>query len=776
MKTLFLQILGMSASAAILAVVVMVLRLLLKKAPKAIHCVLWGMVALRLVCPILPESSISLMPNTQSVSSAVQLEPEKAPVTSVQPPAQVPQSPIVQPAPQESAPQEPIVQVPAPQPDEQESNMTVTVQPEQKADWIGTLSIVWLSGMGAMALYGVGSFLLLRRKVAPAVKENGVWLCDHVASPFILGIFRPRIYLPSGLEPEYRASVLAHENAHLRRKDHWWKPLGFVLLAIHWFNPVMWVAYILLCRDIEAACDEQVVKGLEIEERKRYSEALLSCAAPRRSITVCPLAFGEQNAKSRIKSVLSYKKPTIWIILAALVVSAFVGVFFLTNPKEKDTPTQETEATEGKPDILDDPQAPDEPDEPDDLYEKVPSYYELGTFKGIEVYVWEEDGELRCGAMGGTNRIKEKEEIEALTGIRLEEMAVILDTYSIPDWDISIHPFGETQYWTEEQAQDRQQWRKIANQLRHRLGLYVRGDDEVTGDYTVATKDDIQPVFGDGFFYAKGYDGLYRVYCSDMEGLSEGDRLSISFVDKKDLAGIINHRITAKKIFNYSTDKSTAYLVMTMSIEHTRPSCSAFEATCFYASGSDGKFYRVYCNDMSELYEGQAIRVTYNSSSLRELEYPGGYPDGGYTPQYEITAIYIKDEHGYGQADYYTTIYYRWEDPLDAVTPEYYAAPVTKEEWELLCNITQKSRAWQDSVTSSTLLYPTMDFIVLQNGSWWPFAISGDQYIVKDKKYSLLTQEEQELVKDLKERAYESNEAKSYFPKDYWIEQQIPMQ
>ena len=767
MKTLFLQILDMSTSAAILAVVVMVLRLLLKKAPKAIHCVLWVMVALRLVCPILPESSISLMPNTQPVSSAVQPEPEKAPVTSVQPPAQEPQRPIVQqPAPQEPIPQEPVVQIPAPQPDEQESNMTVTDQTEQKTDWVGTLSIVWLSGMGAMALYGVGSFLILRRKVAPAVKEDGVWLCDHVASPFILGIFRPRIYLPSDLETEYRASVLAHENAHLRRKDHWWKPLGFVLLAIHWFNPAMWVSYILLCRDIEAACDERVVKAMEPGERKAYSEALLSCAAPRRSIAVCPLAFGEQNTKSRIKSVLSYKKPTIWIILAALVVSAFVGVFFLTNPKEKDAPTQETEATEGKPDILDDPQ---EPDEPDDLYEKVPSYYELCTFKGIEVYVWEENGELVCGAMGGTNRIKEKEEIEALTGIRLEEMAVILDTYSIPDWDISIHPFGETQYWTEEQAQDRQQWRKIANQLRPRLGLYVRGDDEVTGDYTVATKDDIQPVFGDGFFYAKGYDGLYRVYCSDMEGLSEGDHLSISFVDKQYLAGIINHRITAKKIFNYSTDKSTAYLVMTMSIEHTRPSCSAFEATCFYASDNDGKFYRVYCNDMSGLYEGQAIRVTYNSSSLRELEYPDGYPDGGYTPKYEITAIAVEDEHGNGQADYYTTIYYRWDDPLDAVTAEYYAAPVTKEEWELLRNITQKSRAWQDSVTSSTLLYPTMDFVVLQDGSWWPFSISGDQYIVKEKMYSLLSQPEQELLKNLKDREYASLQAREYFPKDYWM-------
>ena len=761
MKTLFLQILGMSASAAILAVVVMVLRLLLKKAPKAIHCVLWGMVALRLVCPILPESSISLMPNTQSVSSAVQPEPEKAPVTSVQPPAQEPQRPIVQqPAPQEPIPQEPVVQVPAPQPDEQESNMTVTDQPEQKTDWIGTLSIVWLSGMGAMALYGVGSFLLLRRKVAPAVKENGVWLCDHVASPFILGIFRPRIYLPSDLETEYRASVLAHENAHLRRKDHWWKPLGFVLLTIHWFNPAMWVSYILLCRDIEAACDERVVKAMEPQERKAYSEALLSCAAPRRSIAVCPLAFGEQNAKSRIKSVLSYKKPTIWIILAALVVSAFVGVFFLTNPKEKDTPTQETEATEGKPDILDDPQAPDEPD---DLYEKVPSYYELDSFKGIEVYVWEEDGELLCGAMEGTNRNKFDEEIQALVGIKLEEMAEILDTYDMSNSIVLIYTYGESQYWTETD---------IYESIRSRLGLPIWDENHIINDFWIATQEDIQPVFGDGFFYAKSYDQLYRVNCSDMEGLTEGSRVKIlyNYANKKELSGIVKYEITAAEVYVEDKPNHSDALVMDMEIVQSHPSGLAFDGVSFYAYGSDGKLYRVYCNDMTELYQGQLVRVTYASSSLKTMEYDYEDPPmGGWLYKYEITAT--KVEYQPKQVDYYTTIYYRWDDPLDAVTPEYYAAPVTKEEWELLCNITQKNRAWQDSVTSSSLLYPTMDFIVLQHGSWWPFSISGDQYIVKGQKFSLLTQTEQELLKNLKARAYASLQAREYFPKDYWMVQ-----
>ena len=312
MKNLFLQILDMSVSASVLAAVVIVIRLLLKKAPKAIHCALWAMVALRLVCPSLPESQASAMPKIHPMSELVEVHSEESPVTQPQPPAQVPQAPLP------------------------EASVPTTPAPEKGVDWVKILSVVWVSGVAVMAMYGFGSYLFLRRKVAPAVKEEGIWLCDNVSSPFILGIFRPRIYLPSGLEREYRDSVLAHERAHLRRKDHWWKPLGFALLAVHWFNPVMWLSYILLCRDIEAACDERVVKTLEPQERKAYSEALLSCASPRHSIAACPLAFGEQGVKGRIKSVLSYKKPTVWIILAALIASAAVGVFFLTDPSAAD--------------------------------------------------------------------------------------------------------------------------------------------------------------------------------------------------------------------------------------------------------------------------------------------------------------------------------------------------------------------------------------------------------------------------------------------------------
>lgn len=305
MKEIFFQILDMSVNASLLVLVVIGVRLVLKKAPKYIHCILWAMVALRLICPALPESEASLMPSSVPVSSVVLVEPQTESFTNALPPAQLPQMPIEQ-----------------------------VEEQEPQIQWMDILCVVWLVGVATMAGYGAISYLLLRCRVAPSVQQDGVWLCDDVASPFILGVIRPRIYLPSSLDEDCRKSVLAHEKAHLRRKDHWWKPLGFVLLTIHWFNPIMWLAYILLCRDIEAACDERVVKGMEPEERKRYSEALLECAMPRRSIAACPLAFGEQGIKGRIKSVLNYKKPTIWIILATVVALSVVSVCFLTNPNQ----------------------------------------------------------------------------------------------------------------------------------------------------------------------------------------------------------------------------------------------------------------------------------------------------------------------------------------------------------------------------------------------------------------------------------------------------------
>jgi beta-lactamase regulating signal transducer with metallopeptidase domain len=202
-------------------------------------------------------------------------------------------------------------------------------------------SIVWIAGMALLVLYGVISYVGLRRKVAEAVPlRDNLWQGQAVASPFVLGFFRPRIYLPFGMDEESIVFVVAHENEHISRRDHWIKPIGFLLLVIYWFNPLIWLAYILLCRDIELACDERVVKRMSADDKKAYSKALLTCSVDRRSIAACPLAFGEVGVKQRITNVLNYKKPTFWIIIAALVSCAVVAVCFLTNPRTDEDPAE----------------------------------------------------------------------------------------------------------------------------------------------------------------------------------------------------------------------------------------------------------------------------------------------------------------------------------------------------------------------------------------------------------------------------------------------------
>lgn len=200
--------------------------------------------------------------------------------------------------------------------------------------WTYLAGWVWLIGLAAMLLYALVSYLRLRRRVSASIplREN-IYVCDEVPSPFILGIVRPRIYLPSVLDEAQRGSVLSHERAHLARRDHWWKPLGFALLAVYWFNPLLWLAYTLLCRDIELACDERVLRGMDAGQVKDYSSALLACSVPRRMIAACPLAFGEVGVGARVKNALRYKKPAFWIVAASVIVCIVVAVCFLTNPR-----------------------------------------------------------------------------------------------------------------------------------------------------------------------------------------------------------------------------------------------------------------------------------------------------------------------------------------------------------------------------------------------------------------------------------------------------------
>ena len=311
MAAVFLKLLNLSISASWLVLAVLVLRLVSKRSPKWVNVLLWGIVALRLVLPFSIESALSLIPSAETVSpAAVQFAPAPTITSGVS---------VIDNAVNPSL-SEHFAAVP-----------TASVNPLYV--WTEIAGWVWLIGLGAMLLYALVSYLRLRRRVSVSlcVREN-IYLCDAISSPFILGVVKPRIYLPSGLDEVQRQNVLSHERAHLARRDHWWKPLGFALLAVYWFNPVLWLAYALLCRDIELACDERVIRTMDESAVKTYSTVLLACSMPRKAVITCPLAFGEVGVKERVKNALHYKKPAFWVVAASVAVCVVVAVCFLTNP------------------------------------------------------------------------------------------------------------------------------------------------------------------------------------------------------------------------------------------------------------------------------------------------------------------------------------------------------------------------------------------------------------------------------------------------------------
>ena len=312
MSGIFLKLLNLSISASWLVLVVLALRLVLKRAPKWVNVLLWGMVALRLMLPFSIESALSLIPSAETLSpEVVQFDPAPTITSGV-----TIIDNAVNPSLSESFAAAPLTSV---------NPLYV---------WTYLAGWVWLIGLAAMLLYALVSYLRLRRRVSASIRlwEN-IYVCDEVPSPFILGIVRPRIYLPSALDEAQRGSVLSHERAHLARRDHWWKPLGFALLAVYWFNPLLWLAYTLLCRDIELACDERVLRGMDAGQVKDYSSALLACSVPRRMLAACPLAFGEVGVGARVKNALRYKKPAFWVVAASVAVCVVVAVCFLTNPR-----------------------------------------------------------------------------------------------------------------------------------------------------------------------------------------------------------------------------------------------------------------------------------------------------------------------------------------------------------------------------------------------------------------------------------------------------------
>ena len=407
MSEIFLKIINMSISASYIVLAVLLLRLLLKKAPKWITVVLWGIVAVRLICPFSIESVLSLIPSSEVVSPTIMTDKTPTINTGI---------PII------NSTLNPII------------SDSFTPNPGDSANplqiWIPVLTTIWIVGMVALLIYTVISYAKVKRKIGTAVllREN-IYQSENVVSPFVLGIIKSKIYLPFNMSEKDMEHVVAHETAHIRRKDHLWKPLGFLLLTLHWFNPLMWLGYVLLCRDIELACDEKVIKELDHDARADYSEALLTCSVNRRMIVACPLAFGEVGVKNRVKSVLNYKKPAFWIIIAAVVACVVVAVCFLTNPK--DSIYGETD-----PDKLSETQIA--------LMDRNPEYFGLDASKGLDVYVWQmAKNSYSFGLLPHAEQGRDwiAHELMNLRGTSAEEMSVILSTYNIDEDDIYIIPW-----------------------------------------------------------------------------------------------------------------------------------------------------------------------------------------------------------------------------------------------------------------------------------------------------------------------------------------------
>ena len=311
MADIFLKILNMSIAASWIVLVVVILRRLLKDSPKWIHCALWGIVGVRLVMPFSFESVFSLLPSAKTLSkqSSTAIAHFQTGIDFVDTPV----NNYIK--------------------ERYMAGITITKPMTSFTSITTIVSIIWLVGIVAFILYSVVSYVALKNKIRTAViLKDDIYQCETVETPFVLGIMKPRIYLPFEINEQDMEHVILHEKAHVTRKDHWWKALGFYALTVHWFNPVIWLGYVLFCRDIELACDEKVVKDLDKEQRADYSQALLACSSKRHTIAACPIAFGEMNVKNRIKSVLTYKKPTVLLMRIGVVIFAVIAICFLTNP------------------------------------------------------------------------------------------------------------------------------------------------------------------------------------------------------------------------------------------------------------------------------------------------------------------------------------------------------------------------------------------------------------------------------------------------------------
>lgn len=309
MSQVWIKVINLSIQASWLVLAIILFRLAAAKAPKWSRVLLWGLVGIRLVCPVTLESMLSLVPSAETISPDIMTQTDPSIETGI-PAVNNTVNPLI--------------------------NYSFSPNPGDSANplqiLIPLLSAIWLTGIGLLIIYTIVSYTRLRYRLATAVHlRDNIWQSEWVTSPFVFGLVHPKIYLPFALDEQTQQAVIAHEQAHLQRKDHWWKPLGFVILSVYWFNPLLWIGYLLFCRDIELACDEKAVREMDASQRADYSQALLDCTAYRHKVSVCPLAFGEVGIRQRVKAVLRYKKPTTWMVAGVLAICCIIAAAFLTS-------------------------------------------------------------------------------------------------------------------------------------------------------------------------------------------------------------------------------------------------------------------------------------------------------------------------------------------------------------------------------------------------------------------------------------------------------------
>ena len=309
MSQVWIKVVNLSIQASWLVLVIILFRLAAAKAPKWSRVLLWGLVGIRLVCPVTLESMLSLVPSAKTISPDIMTQTDPSVETGI---------------PAVNSTVNPLINYSfSPNPGDSVNPLQILIP---------LLSVIWLAGIGLLIIYTIVSYARLRYRLATAVHlRDNIWQSEWVTSPFVFGLVHPKIYLPFTLDEQTQQAVIAHEQAHLQRKDHWWKPLGFVILSVYWFNPLLWIGYLLFCRDIELACDEKAVREMDASQRADYSQALLDCTAHRHKVSVCPLAFGEVGIRQRVKAVLRYKKPTTWMVAGVLAICCIIAAAFLTS-------------------------------------------------------------------------------------------------------------------------------------------------------------------------------------------------------------------------------------------------------------------------------------------------------------------------------------------------------------------------------------------------------------------------------------------------------------